>query len=219
MIESIQKQSDAGTYTCQARNSKKLSDRKDVEVYIMGAYLYLIIKSSFVVVSDCNIALSVPPKILPIQGIVLREGMRAAITCQIIDGDLPFTFRWERNGEPVTDGKLQIRRVDEYATLLVIDNISTVHTGNYTCLAENVAGVESFTVPLTVNGRYSSREVIYTCLVIKFLVKCFFGFSSSKVADRTHGFKCCSWARCRSGLSGHWTSSPLCSLEEIYRSA
>lgn len=36
VIESVQKQPDAGTYTCQARNNKKLSDRRDVEVYIMG---------------------------------------------------------------------------------------------------------------------------------------------------------------------------------------
>lgn len=80
--------------------------------------------------------------------------MRAAITCQIIEGDLPFKFRWEKNGEPITDSKPQIRRVDEYASLFVIDNISTIHTGNYTCSAENVAGVESFTVPLTVNGEH-----------------------------------------------------------------
>ena len=43
----------------------------------------------------------VPPKILPINAMtdLLREGMRAAITCQIMEGDLPITFRWERNGK------------------------------------------------------------------------------------------------------------------------
>lgn len=77
--------------------------------------------------------------------------MRAAITCQITEGDLPFKFEWEKNDQPILDMK-QIRRVDEYASLLVIDNISTEDTGNYSCSAENVAGVESFTVPLIVNG-------------------------------------------------------------------
>lgn len=43
----------------------------------------------------------VPPKIMPIQSMtnMLKEGMRAAISCQILEGDLPLTFRWERNGK------------------------------------------------------------------------------------------------------------------------
>lgn len=47
----------------------------------------------------CNIL--VPPKIMPIQSMtnMLKEGMRAAISCQILEGDLPVTFRWERNGK------------------------------------------------------------------------------------------------------------------------
>lgn len=45
----------------------------------------------------------VPPKIMPIQSMtnMLKEGMRAAISCQILEGDLPVTFRWERNGKPI----------------------------------------------------------------------------------------------------------------------
>lgn len=83
---------------------------------------------------------------------VLREGMRAAITCQIIEGDLPFKFRWDKNGQSISGNGVAARRLDEYTSSLVIENISTKHTGNYTCFAENIAGVESFTVPLTVNG-------------------------------------------------------------------
>lgn len=38
---------------------------------------------------------------MPIQSMtnMLKEGMRAAISCQILEGDLPLTFRWERNGK------------------------------------------------------------------------------------------------------------------------
>jgi len=47
--------------------------------------------------------IAVPPKIMPIQAMtnMLREGMRAAISCQILEGDLPVSFRWERNGKPL----------------------------------------------------------------------------------------------------------------------
>lgn len=97
----------------------------------------------------------VPPKIMPIQSMtnLLREGMRAAISCQILEGDLPITFRWERDGG-VRDLGLgaSTRRIDEYSSSLVIEKISASHSGNYTCVASNVAGAERFTVPVTVNG-------------------------------------------------------------------
>lgn len=44
-----------------------------------------------------------------------------------------------------------IRRIDEYSTTLVVEHISSEHSGNYTCIATNVAGSERFNVPVTVN--------------------------------------------------------------------
>ena len=35
-IQQVQKQTDSGTYTCQARNKQKMSDRRDVEVHVLG---------------------------------------------------------------------------------------------------------------------------------------------------------------------------------------
>ena len=101
--------------------------------------------------------IAVPPKILPINPMtgVLREGMRAAITCQIMEGDLPITFRWERNGRAVSNNLALgtvIRRIDEFSSSLIIEQVTSAHTGNYTCIASNVAGDEKHIVPLTVNG-------------------------------------------------------------------
>lgn len=103
---------------------------------------------------NVEIQVLVPPRIMPIQAMtnMLREGMRAAISCQILEGDLPVSFRWERNGKQILGtGNEIIRRLDEYSTSLVIEKISSTYSGNYTCTASNVAGAEKFTVPLTVN--------------------------------------------------------------------
>lgn len=88
--------------------------------------------------------------------------MRAAISCQILEGDLPIAFRWEKNGQPVTSSPyapngIITRRMDEYSASLVIEHITSLHSGNYTCIASNVAGSERFTVPLTVNGEYINQ--------------------------------------------------------------
>lgn len=84
--------------------------------------------------------------------------MRAAISCQILEGDLPVAFRWEKNGQPVTSSPyapsgIITRRMDEYSASLVIEQVTSLHSGNYTCIASNVAGSERYTIPLTVNGK------------------------------------------------------------------
>ncbi|CAH1392866.1 unnamed protein product [Nezara viridula] len=77
--------------------------------------------------------------------------MRAAISCQVLEGDLPLSFKWQRNNKDDLGIGVVVRRLDEYSTSLVIDKIESSHSANYTCIAQNIAGSESFTVPFTVN--------------------------------------------------------------------
>ncbi|XP_052126133.1 cell adhesion molecule Dscam2 isoform X2 [Frankliniella occidentalis] len=129
LVQQTRQGEDQGTYTCQAVNRQKHSARRDVEV-----------------------AVQIPPRILPTLPLNLSEGMRAAISCQILEGDQPVGFRWERDGRPLQaqDGAYT-RRHDEFSSALIIERVAAKHTANYTCIASNVAGPDRFTVPLIVN--------------------------------------------------------------------
>ncbi len=82
---------------------------------------------------------------------LLSEGMRSAVSCQILQGNLPITFTWtDSSGRPLTSAGISVRANDEYSSTLVIDSLSYDHSGNYSCTAENEAGKASHTAELTV---------------------------------------------------------------------
>ena len=99
---------------------------------------------------------------------LLNEGMRSAVSCQILEGSLPITFRWDKDGHRLGGGAVDrggdlfaeaavvdgvvIRSNDEYSSTLIIDHLQFVHRGNYTCLASNAAGTAAHSAELTVNG-------------------------------------------------------------------
>ncbi|XP_042239240.1 Down syndrome cell adhesion molecule-like protein Dscam2 isoform X3 [Homarus americanus] len=131
VITQTQRDTDGGRYTCRASN-----------------------RHGHIASRDVTVTVTVPPKIMPFSfaNNILSEGNRASLTCQILEGDLPVNFRWEKDGGPVPiyDG-ITTRLLDDYQTQLVIDRISSRHNGEYTCLASNAAATRHYTAKLTVN--------------------------------------------------------------------
>ena len=86
---------------------------------------------------------------------LLNEGMRSAVSCQILEGSLPIEFDWTKDGLSLgpsgIDG-VTIRSNDEYSSTLIVDHLKFLHRGNYTCKASNAAGFASHSAELTVNG-------------------------------------------------------------------
>lgn len=105
IIEQLQRTEDAGTYTCMAQNKQKQAARRNVEIQVLSKFRLLVppppLRKFQLKYPPFRTKRKVPPKIMPIQSMtnMLKEGMRAAISCQILEGDLPVTFRWERNGK------------------------------------------------------------------------------------------------------------------------
>ncbi|GAB6032243.1 Down syndrome cell adhesion molecule-like protein 1 [Chamberlinius hualienensis] len=83
------------------------------------------------------------------------NGMRAHVTCAISQGDLPVTFEWFKNGEAISSSDLGIitRKYDDNTDSLSIENVESRHSGNYTCVARNVAGEAKHTALLMVRVR------------------------------------------------------------------
>lgn len=89
-------------------------------------------------------------------------GDSTTVQCTITTGDLPVKLHWKLNGlSLVSENGINIAQLSRKINVLSIDPISEEHSGNYTCLAENSAGIISHTAELIVNGR-----LCFKCIVL-----------------------------------------------------
>lgn len=107
-----------------------------------------------------NSLITVPPKLNPFHTsmIQLNVGDRASITCSVVKGDTPLTIIWRKDGHAIDPTqRIQVNLVDQYNSLLVIDNLQAEHTGNYSCVVRNSAAEVEGTQGLLVNGKVLQR--------------------------------------------------------------
>lgn len=78
-----------------------------------------------------------------------------SIQCTVLKGDPPLNITWLLNGQIMSNSEgVTVMTMKRFSTLN-IDSVHHVHSGNYTCLAENYAGSDSFSTTLNVNGTIS----------------------------------------------------------------
>lgn len=82
-----------------------------------------------------------------------NEADSVQVTCHVAKGDLPLKIRWTHNGLPLFShlGVLT-SKIGDRISLLTINSVKAVNSGNYTCIATNAAGHSSITAELFVNG-------------------------------------------------------------------
>ncbi|KAH8302477.1 hypothetical protein KR044_007321 [Drosophila immigrans] len=130
-ISPVQKHTDSGVYTCWARNKQGHSARRSGEVTVI-----------------------VPPRLSPFQTSILQLNMgdRASLTCSVVKGDLPLTINWRKDSRPIDPTQhMSVKQVDQYNSILVIDNLASDHTGNYSCVVRNSAAEVENSQALLVN--------------------------------------------------------------------
>lgn len=85
----------------------------------------------------------------------LREGMRTRISCVVRDGDLPITISWKKDGKPIPKhATLEIHSTDEFSSSITFRSVTSIHNGNYTCVASNAAATVNYSAELLVHGTY-----------------------------------------------------------------
>ena len=117
--------------------------------------------------TDYNFVLhTVPPTINKFTvGEHLRLGQRVSMLCSVTDGDLPLTLKWYRHDQllmptaqvsaPQPSGTgISITNIGQYESVLRIDNLRPEHNANFTCVAQNYAGMSQHSQMLRVKGTY-----------------------------------------------------------------
>lgn len=108
---------------------------------------------------------SVLPHIVPFSfgDSPVHSGQTAQVTCLVSEGDLPLNITWSFHGGVVElDSGVITTKIGKKASSLLIDSVSEVQSGNYTCTAQNRAGSSHYTASLDVYG------------TLKFLLRCLF---------------------------------------------
>lgn len=82
-----------------------------------------------------------------------NSGDSATVQCSISSGNIPVQFSWFLNGNPVENIEgITVGKFGTKTSVLSIENLAEVHAGNFTCLAQNIAGLTSYSAGLVVKG-------------------------------------------------------------------
>lgn len=144
LIEKVDRSADEDLYRCVVTGTSGAS-RASAELYMR------------VLVAPVISPFHPPPN--------LREGMRVMLTCSVVEGDSPVLIQFLKDGEPIHDSASSssslpnsaMRRVkldvtNEFSATLFISSVEAEDSGNYTCIASNMAAVSTYSIVMKVNG-------------------------------------------------------------------
>lgn len=120
--------------------------------------------------SNCTlfrVTFSEPPSIVPgtQTSTTIIENNRVVLPCPA-RGTPPPKIKWFKNGVALSGNEIGERVLPDGS--LQVEHASSNHTGNYRCVAENVAGNVTFNIELTVFGMCVSISFRNISLALNF---------------------------------------------------
>ncbi|XP_046638885.1 Down syndrome cell adhesion molecule-like protein Dscam2 isoform X24 [Daphnia pulicaria] len=131
IIENVQRSLDQGSYTCIAKNTQGFSAKGNLEVQVMVA-----------------------PEIAPFDfgDSTLNAGEAAQTQCLALKGDTPLNFTWTFHGDESTfHAGVVTTSAGQRGSVLIIDSVTTHHSGTYTCTVRNQVASASYSTVLSVS--------------------------------------------------------------------
>jgi len=82
-----------------------------------------------------------------------NAGDKVQVGCTVAKGDQPLRINWNFYGEELSSNMgVSTMAVGDSMNVLFIPSVAPSNRGNYTCVAKNPAGYDSYTAQLLVNG-------------------------------------------------------------------
>lgn len=94
-----------------------------------------------------------------------NTGDSTGVSCMLVKGDLPLRkFMWTLNNKPIVSGEngITINKLSAKSSVLNIASVEREHRGIIKCIAENMAGSDTYASELIVNGT-KAQIVVYVC--------------------------------------------------------
>lgn len=83
----------------------------------------------------------------------VNAGESVQVSCSVAKGDKPMSITWNFYGEELSSHMgVTTQMFGDTTNFLSIPSAGPSNRGNYTCVAKNLAGSDSFTSQLMVNG-------------------------------------------------------------------
>lgn len=85
-----------------------------------------------------------------------NTGDSTGVSCMIVKGDLPIQIKWTLNNEPIVSGEngIIINKFSAKSSVLNIASVEKEHRGTIKCIAGNMAGSDTYSSELSVNGTH-----------------------------------------------------------------
>lgn len=98
--------------------------------------------------------LTVPPQILPFDfgENSVNSGDVVSLQCTVFKGDFPLNITWFHKNSTAEEHGILVSKIGNKVSSLTIESVGEEHSGSYTCLVQNKAGLAKYSVELHVNG-------------------------------------------------------------------